>query len=111
MQNARQRREGVRARSSARWRADILADSRTRSAGRNRGHCRRRKRLTTRQSEPPTMKNAHFDPELGYTHAHLTDNGDIELHRDSRNGHTTFDLGQLCAVKLAIDILRLTNHA
>lgn len=58
------------------------------------------------------MKNAHLDPDLGYLHAHLTDNGDVEIHRDSLvNGHSTFDLGQICAVRLALDILRLTGQA
>lgn len=57
------------------------------------------------------MKNAHHDPDLGYTHAHVEDDGGIMLHRDSEmSGHSTFDLG-ICATKIAIDILRLSGQA
>lgn len=56
------------------------------------------------------MRNAHHDPDFGYTHVHIDDHGDITLHLDSkRTGHTMIPLG-ICAVDLARDILRLAGH-
>lgn len=57
------------------------------------------------------MIRHHHDPDLGTTHVHVTDHGDVELHRDSAAGHSTFDLGQICAVQLALDILRISGQA
>jgi hypothetical protein len=55
--------------------------------------------------------NTHYDPDLGHLHAHLDDNGDIEIHRDSSvSGHTMIPLG-IAAVPLAMDILRLSGQA
>ncbi len=50
------------------------------------------------------------DPDLGYLSAHIDDNGDIEIHRESVHGNTMIPLG-IAARQLAVDVLMLSGQA
>lgn len=53
----------------------------------------------------------HHDPDFGKISAHLTPDGDIEIHRDSvLSGLTITPLGTV-GVQVALDILTLSGQA
>lgn len=54
----------------------------------------------------------HYDPDFGYITAHLTEEGDIEIHRDSSatGKRTIMPLGSV-GVDVALDILHLSGQA
>lgn len=53
----------------------------------------------------------HHDPDYGHISAHLTQDGDIEIHRDSAvSGITVTPLGTV-GVAVALDILKLSGQA